>query len=216
MTIEDSQDALPENLALRLRRAKSWLERAKKEEGDRDAEFIFYWIAFNSIYGKEESSGFRSKDRELYDDFFRTVLSIDPENRISEAVWKNLSDTTSRLLENQFVYRPFWKNVFSRGKDCKNWKSKFEEDERRGLSTLARGNTRGALNIIFDRLYVARNQIIHGGAAWEIGRNREQIRDGAAILALLVPRFIELMESNPHIDWGPPDYRFVDETGSIL
>ena len=32
----------------RMRRATSWLERAEQEEGDVDAEFIFYWIAFNA------------------------------------------------------------------------------------------------------------------------------------------------------------------------
>ena len=73
------------------------------------------------------------------------------------------------------------------------------------------------MNIIFDRLYVVRNQIIHGGATWGTGRNREQVRDGARIMALLVPVFVELIESNPKdINWDPPGYSLVGETGSIL
>ena len=49
------------------------------------------------------------------------------------------------------------------------------------------------------------------------GRNRDQVRDGARIMALLVPVFVEVIESNPEdIKWDPPGFSFVDETGSIL
>ena len=214
MTSEDLQAVLPENLALRLRRANSWLERAEQEVNEPDARFIFYWIAFNAIYGKEESSGVRSKERYLFDDLFRTVLSIDRQNRINDAVWKNLADSIRPLLDNQYVYLPFWKHVWGTGGD--DWKTTFEQEKWEGLKPATRGNTRAALNIVFDRLYVVRNQVVHGGATWKTGRNREQLRDGVEILALLVPIFIELVESNPEIDWGPPDYSFADETGSIL
>ena len=151
---------------------------------------------------------------DLFDDFFETILSIDPENRIGDAIWKNFSGSVRLLLDNHWVYMPFWKNLFGMGYD--DWQHTFESDKNRGLKTLADGNTRAALNIIFDRLYVVRNQIMHGGATWGTGRNREQVRDGARIMALLVPLFIELMEGSPQIEWGPPDYRFADETGSIL
>ena len=217
MTVEPSQDALPENLTLRLRRAKSWLERAKKESNDPDAEFVFYWIAFDAIYGKSQSAGGDNDAREQFTDFFRRVLSADRDNKIRDTVWHNFSDSVRLLLDNKYVYWRFWRNVFSKGRDYENWKEDFEEDKRRGLTTLANNNTKGALNIIFDRLYVVRNQIIHGGATWGTGRNRDQVRDGARIMALLVPVFVEVIESNPEdIDWDPPGFSFVDETGSIL
>ena len=217
MTTDDSQDVLPENLALRLRRAKSWLERAKKEEGDPDAEFIFYWIAFDAIYGVNHSEGVDNNARGLFDDFFRKVLSADRDNRIRDTVWNDFSNSVRLLLENKYVYGRFWKNVYSRGRDHENWEETFEQDKRRGLRALAINNTKGALNIIFDRLYVARNQIMHGAATWGTGRNREQVRDGARIMASLVPTFVEVMESNPEgINWDPPGYTLEDESGSIL
>ena len=200
-----------------MRRAKSWLERAKKEAHDPDAAFVFYWIAFDAIYGTNYSEGGDNTARELYNDFFRRVLSVDRDNRIRDTVWSNFSDSVRLLLDNKYVYWRFWQNVFSGGRDYKNWKTTFEEDKDRGLTTLANNNTKGALNIIFDRLYVVRNQIIHGGATWGAGRNREQVRDGARIMALLVPVFVELIESNPKdINWDPPGFSLVDETGSIL
>ena len=217
MTIERPQDALPENLTLRLRRAKSWLERAKKESNDPDAEFVFYWIAFDAIYGKSQSTGGDNDAREQFNDFFRRVLSADRDNKIRDTVWHNFSDSVRLLLDNKYVYWRFWRNVFSKGRDYENWKEDFEEDKRRGLTTLANNNTKGALNIIFDRLYVVRNQIIHGGATWGTGRNRDQVRDGARTMAMLVPVFVEVIESNPEdIEWDPPVFSFADETGSIL
>ena len=214
MTTEDSHEVPSENLLLRLRRAKSWLERAKQEANDPDAAFVFYWIAVNAAYGRDQQQRFGSEERDLFDDYFKTVLSIDPEKRIGDAIWNNFSGSARLLLDNHWVYMPFWKNLFGMCYD--DWQLTFERDKRRGLKTLAEGNTRAALNIIFDRLYVVRNQIMHGGATWRTGRNRDQVRDGAAIMALLVPLFIELMERNPQIEWGPPDYSFEDETGSIL
>ena len=100
-----------------------------------------------------------------------------------------------------------------------NWEDTFEYEKSAGRGAVLHGNTREVLNIIFDRLYVARNQVMHGGATWKLGRNREQIRDGVKILSALVPLFVGLMESNPQIDWGPTNdsLRFrPPQTGSAL
>ncbi len=203
-----------ENLELRLRRAKSWLARAKTESDDPDAAFIFYWIAFNAAYGRGGRGASDMKERHLFDDYFDTILSIDKGNVIRDIIIEKFNGPVRMLLENQWVYWRFWLSVFGMGSDY--WKSTFEVDRDNGLRAIAKGNTREVLNIIFDRLYVARNQIMHGGAAWKIGRNREQVRDGTRILAVLVPIFVDLMEANPQVDWGPPDYRFPGPTGSIL
>lgn len=66
------------------------------------------------------------------------------------------------------------------------------------------------LQILFDRLYVLRNQLIHGGATWGGSVNRDQVRDGARILSVLVPTFIELMMDAPDLDWGQPAYPVVE------
>jgi len=46
---------------------------------------------------------------------------------------------------------------------------------------------------VLDRLYVLRNQLVHGGATWGGQTNRAQVRDGAAILGTLVPIMLALM-----------------------
>ena len=66
---------------------------------------------------------------------------------------------------------------------------------------------------VFDRLYVLRNQLVHGGATWNSSVNRDQVRDGTRILAFLVPLFIDLMMDNPDIAWGDPCYPVVEDGG---
>ena len=65
--------------------------------------------------------------------------------------------------------------------------------------------------MLFDRLYVLRNQLVHGGATWNSSVNRDQVKDGARILAFIVPIFVDLMMDNPDRDWGAPYYTVVDE-----
>ena len=63
---------------------------------------------------------------------------------------------------------------------------------------------------MFDRLYVLRNQLMHGGSTWNSAVNRNQVRDGAAIMGFLMPVFVDIMMDNPQADWGRPFYPVVD------
>lgn len=67
-----------------------------------------------------------------------------------------------------------------------------------------------ARSCIFDRLYVLRNQIVHGGATWDGSVNRNQACDGAAILAFLMPLLVSIMMEHPDGDWGRPFYPVVE------
>ena len=78
-------------------------------------------------------------------------------------------------------------------------------------AALAAGDTPVVLSILFDRLYVLRNQLLHGGATWNSAANRSQVRDGAAILCHLLPLFIDLMMDNPHEDWAMPLYPVIED-----
>ena len=66
------------------------------------------------------------------------------------------------------------------------------------------------LSFVFDRLYVLRNQLVHGGSTWNSGVNRAQVRDGAEILGFLMPVFIDIMMDNPAENWGKPFYPVVN------
>ena len=67
------------------------------------------------------------------------------------------------------------------------------------------------LTLLFNRLYILRNQLVHGGATWKGKVNRSQVQDGKRILGTLVPVFVEIMMDNPQEDWGKPYYPVTDE-----
>lgn len=58
------------------------------------------------------------------------------------------------------------------------------------------------LGIVFDRLYVLCNQLLHGGAVWNSRVNRRQVNDGATLLGDLVPVMLDLTLEHPEVDYG--------------
>ena len=205
---ERVEDSLPDNLRLRMRRALSWLGRAEQETDDPDAAFIFYWIAFNAAYARDRSSEFQRQERNLFGDYFEIILRIDSEYTIHNAIRDRFSDLIEPLLNNKFVYKPFWDE---RGglDDYDDWLKSFYKSRSNVDRAIDRADTLVVLNSLFDRLYVLRNQLMHGGATWQGSINRAQVGDGARIMAFLVPLFVSLMMSHPETDWGYPDYPVV-------
>ena len=114
------------------------------------------------------------------------------------------------LLENQYVYGPFWK-FFNGAPGYEGWRQRFEDEQRRVRQALGSQDALTVLTILFDRLYVLRNQLVHGGATWNGSVNRSQVRDGAVLIAFLAPQFISLMLGFPTEEWGPAYYPVVQE-----
>jgi hypothetical protein len=63
-------------------------------------------------------------------------------------------------------------------------------------------NVAGLLEILLDRLYILRNQLMHGGATYKSKLNRRSVKDGCRILEMLIPIIIEIIMENPEEDWG--------------
>lgn len=204
------QDALPDHMRLRMRRALSWLERAEKETDDDDAAFIFYWIAFNAAYGRVKSSVSKRGERNLFDDYFDKVLRLDSKYIIRDAVRSNFSELIEPLLNNEFVFEPYWDDPG--GLDYVDWQKLFYKRRSKVERAFDDADTMVILSNLFDRLYVLRNQIMHCAATWRGSLNRAQVRDGARTMAFLVPLFVSLMMAHPDEDWGSPSYPVTNYT----
>jgi hypothetical protein len=63
---------------------------------------------------------------------------------------------------------------------------------------------------LFDRLYVLRNQLMHGGSTWDSDVNRSQVKNGADILTALIPQFVDFMLDNDNKDWGGIYYQVIE------
>lgn len=184
---------------IRIHRAISWLARAEAEEEDRDARFIFLWIAFNAAYAQE--FGFEQTERETLREFLGRVLAVDAERRLHGLVFEKFSGPVRVLIDNQFVFEPFWRAL--REHDSSDaWKQQFAASQKAALRSVMGQDTLVVLGIVFDRLYVLRNQLVHGGATWNSRVNRRQVNDGASLLGDLVPVILELMIDHPEVDYG--------------
>jgi hypothetical protein len=198
----------PEGLALRVHRALSWLGRAEAASEDPDLRFILLWVGFNAAYAADIERDCEDSERTAFQDYFATLVRLDGGGRIYDAVWRRFSQEIRLLLANRYVFQPFWR--FQNGvPGYEGWEERMASAQRRINRAIAEQDAPMVLCILFDRLYVLRNQLVHGGATWNSSVNRSQVRDGAAVLATLLPVFIDLMMDNPHHDWGRPYYPVV-------
>lgn len=200
----------PETMGLRAHRAISWIGRAEACDEDDDARFIFLWIAFNAAYADErEFQAIPQGERAAFLDFFGRLVALDKERRIYRAIWQRFSGPVRLLMENRYVFNPFWQH--HNGIDgFGDWEGRFKTSARAFAQAFQGGDTARVLSFVFDRLYVLRNQLVHGGSTWNSGVNRTQVRDGASILGFLMPVFVDLMMDHPTNDWGKPFYPVIE------
>ena len=200
---------LPPNLSLRIHRALSWLEAAEQQVGNPDARFIFLWIAFNAAYANEIEDRQAFGEKRVLLNFLDILLRADAQNWIDHIVWNEFPRSIRLLLSNKYVFQKFWD--YHNGKISEQeWLVAFEQGQAIANRALGRMQTVKVLAIVFDRLYTLRNQLIHGGATWNSSVNREQIRDGANFLRLLVPAVIHIMLNNQPPIIGHPCYPVVE------
>lgn len=212
--LKDKQRAIrtdfPETMGLRVHRAISWIGRAEACGEDADARFIFLWIAFNAAYADErEFQSIAPGERATFAEFFGRLDTLDEDRRIYGALWERFSGPVRMLMENRYVFNPFWQH-HNGINGFQDWENRFTASARSFAQAFQAGDTARVLSFVFDRLYVLRNQIVHGGSTWNSSVNRNQVRDGAAILGFLMPAFVDIMMENPNENWGQPFYPVVN------
>jgi len=82
------------------------------------------------------------------------------------------------------------------------WKRAFEKSNEDAIRYMSANNVGGVLEILLDRLYILRNQLMHGGATYKSKLNRKSVKDGSRILEMLIPIIIEIILENPAEEWG--------------
>ena len=227
-------DALRDTPALehRLRRAASWLERGVGER-DTDAKYVFLWIAFNAAYAvepKSEPSEDASEARRR-EGYFRALVRLDTEERIYKILATKLRPRVQDIMSNVYVFRGFWDCLTEGPFDWRDWpnRRRFERDrafvddtlgytassplqaQLRAVAVVPDGDVAEVLVRLFHRLYVLRNQFMHGCATQDGHLNRRQVDAGAAVLEPLVCEFLDVMAANPEKDWGPLAYPVRDD-----
>jgi len=196
----------PVSTRIRLHRALSWLGRAERETKDPDAAFLFLWVAFNAAYARAFGQG--ENERQRLSEFIATLLAADRDMSLHAIVFQQFCGPIRTLIGNKFVFEPFWRAL--REHDSSNrWEISFNASHKAALASIMQGDTAKVLSIVFDRLYVVRNQLVHGGATWNSSINRAQVKDGVRILAAIVPAILMLMLEHPEFEFGEALYPVV-------
>lgn len=199
----------PQSLSLRVHRALSWLDKAEQMEHCLDSHFIFLWIAFNAAYATETTDHYIGEQR-AFNQFIDKLCQLDEkaDSHFADFLWQQYPGPIRVLLANEFAFRDFWH--YQAGLiPARQWRESFKKAEARALGALSRKETNVVLAIVFSRLYVLRNQLIHGGATYGSSVNRQQLKDGTTILRHVVPHIIKLMMDNPNELWGDAAYPVV-------
>ena len=196
--LKEHNDASDE-FKIRIHRAISWLSCAEKQSNDADIKFLSLWIGFNSCYGMDLTEKYQKTEREKFRKFIATLVKNDHEGRIAKLIWNKFSGPIQMLINNAYVFKTFWD--YHRG-EASEWEFAHRKSITEASKYLSNNNTEGLLEIILDRLYVLRNQVMHGGATYKSKVNRSQIVDGTRILEALIPIVIDIMLQNQDEDWG--------------
>jgi Apea-like HEPN len=203
------RDAWPAAHSLRVHRSLSWLRAAESRRADPDGRFIFLWIAFNAAYSVPIDEDGRFSERGAFRTFLGRLLERDPQGRIAALVWQEFGASIRGLLENRYVFQDYWD--FQNGLTSEEeWKRRFLNANRAAKRALAAQQTGAVLAIVLSRIYTLRNQLVHGGATWGGGTNREQLRDCLRFMEHLVPLVIDVLMDAPNAVWGPVAFPVVD------
>jgi hypothetical protein len=194
-----SKSDLPEELKIRLHRAISWLKCAEDQDKNPDLVYLSLWISFNALYARDLTATDLKPEREKFRVFIQTLVSKDDEKRIYNLLWQKFSGPVRALINNEYLYRTFWD--FQRG-EISEWRKSFDRSIEEANKSLSKQNIPALLEIVLDRLYTLRNQLMHGGATYKSKINRTQLRDGINMLTVLVPIIIDLLMQDPEEDWG--------------
>ncbi len=199
----DVREHSAEFLNLRVHRSLSWLNRAEQCDDD-DGAYVFLWIAFNAAYAND-SGHVRPTEMERFGQFIQRIVSLDKQELLSDLVWQQYSQAIRVLLDNPYVYQRYW-DFHNQKPGVSEWEDSFYGAKQKAHKALAQQRTDAVLNIVVERLYTLRNQLVHGGATWNSSVNRNQLRDGKRILASLVPAVISIMLDRRTAHWGEPYY----------
>lgn len=203
------RNSYSEALGLRVHRSLSWFQRAEQESGDIDARFIFLWIAFNAAYASPNLRDDGLTEQAVFKRFLADVLRLDTRNQLSNLVWTQFPQAIRVLLDNPYVFQPFW-DAQAQSARSLDWQVSFDTAKKRAHHALSQGDTLTILMTVLNRLYTLRNQLLHGGATWNSGVNRDQVRDGSHLMSYLVPMLIEILMDNSKESWSLPMYPVVD------
>ena len=201
LKLKTQRPSLSDTHATRLHRSISWLGCACEQENNQDLKLISLWISFNACFAVDEGGSESLAERYAFQRFIEKIVSHDQSDGIYASLWQTYSGPVKALIKNPYVFHDFWA-AKRLDKQDESWRARFDESSVAALNCLSRKQVPELLSIVLDRLFVLRNQLLHGGATYQSQVNRAQVADGGQLLGSLLPNMIDIMLHTPEEDWG--------------
>lgn len=208
----------PENFRIKVYRSLTWLSKAAslKDPGDLDLRFVALWISFNCAYACEVGpSDPQTGDHATLRNFLKTVCRFDQANDLHDFLKERVDGSLGQILASRYTLQAFWD--YHNGKIGKEeWLRRYDDNRNRTQRALERGDhSDDVLNIVFNRIYTIRNQVLHGGSTCGGKTNRALLSSASDFLLGLMPRILLIMMDNYDLrDWGRPYYPVVRDGGN--
>ena len=189
----------------RLHRAESWIDRAKglkAQEWD-EGPFIFYWIAFNALYGQHDEM--RETDSKDVEKFLERICKLDQKDGSLSLILDDIhiKRKMDSLIKNQYLSEIYWRE---KGR-WRKFKLDQDNDHKKAQIAYKQRELDEYLTILFKRLRVLRNQIFHGCSTDKSRSNKGSLRPALEILEKLVPQFLEIFRAHGQREkWGKVPY----------
>jgi len=195
---------------IRIHRALSWLEAAEQAHSI-DLTFISSWIGFNALYSSSEIDSPKLESKKIWN-FIKELANVDHENLLWALLCFENHVLAKRIVDNEMLFLNFWNSMHNLEE---SWEDSFFYSNQEIHIFLEQKNTAKYVSAILQRIYLLRNQLIHGGATHEGRMNRVQVEDCQTMMMKLLPCMISIMMKYPKKNWGelcyPPLFEDKDD-----
>lgn len=194
-----------QSFAVRVHRALSWLEKSGEQQ-DLETRFIFAWVAFNALYGQAREGlptarsqpDYGGGDRHEYVHFLNRLAQLDGDRLMQSAT--KIRSFLRELVICKYLYFCYWRNM-------PDWPESLDWDIVGFGKAMGRRNVGRVYSLAFDRLYIMRLQLLHGGATFGGRVNRKTLQLCEVVLRQLMDAILEVMiEHGLGEDWGEVAY----------
>lgn len=193
-----------QSFSIRVWRGLSWLERAEGfEVADIEGRFITGWIGLNALYGRQDDQHHPWGDREALGTFLAQVWRLDTRGLLRQVLGRRQTAVLN-LIDDRYLTLQLWE-----GKAAQAVRQ-VKKEVKEAILVYSRQERLPVLRLLFDRLYVMRNQVFHGASTKGSKLNRRALQASATVLSDLLPSFLEIMiDAGVDRDWGkvcfPPE-----------
>lgn len=199
-----------QHLLDRLQRSDSWIRAASALTPEQMHEaFIFLSIAFNCLYGRRQYEGDETRIGEDVEVFVTKLLALarldggEGGATLEEAIAACRREGAA-LIRDKFLDNRYWRGA----QPSVELQARLNRDAEEVLQRLDEGSCREFLSLVFRRIAVLRNQVMHGCATYgPRSQGRASLEKGLRVLRLLVPACYQLVFRHGHrVKWDPVPY----------